>query len=177
MIGRCCPFGSVYISHKQCLKYELVSLPFKMDTKTSMRIIIIAMLLFLFLSSAMVFAKPDNVAPEASEFIIWWPLYYTGFRFMQLTNFLCLQRRIVACDVLSFRRKLLGSFRNKLLYHLAQFVQVNAARGHNIRNAFKVIASNLPLGNKLISKIHDSRWGSINIILYIVFGIPSHCKL
>ena len=103
MIGRCCPFGSVYISHKQCLKYELVSLPFKMDTKTSMRIIIIAMLLFLFLSSAMVFAKPDNVAPEASEFIIWWPLYYTGFRFMQLINFLCLQRRRVACDVLSFR--------------------------------------------------------------------------
>ena len=148
-IGRCCPFGSVYISHKQCLKYELVSLPFKMDTKTSMRIIIITMLLFLFLSSAMVFAEPDNVAPEASEFIIWWPLLYTGVRFMQLINFLlCLQRRRVACDVFSFRWKLLGSFRKNILYHLVEEhvmeYQKRNARRHHVRNTFKVNASNLP---------------------------------
>ena len=42
------PFGSVcvYISHKECLKYELVSIPLKMDAKSSMRIMMIAMLLF-----------------------------------------------------------------------------------------------------------------------------------
>ena len=71
----------IYTSHKYCLKYELVSLPFEMDAKISMRIIMITLLLFLFLSSAtaMVFAEPNNVAPEASEFIIWWPYCCTGF--------------------------------------------------------------------------------------------------
>ncbi|KAK4572202.1 hypothetical protein RGQ29_030577 [Quercus rubra] len=40
-----------------------------MDAKISMRIIMIAMLLFLFLSSATarVFAEPNNVAPEAKK--------------------------------------------------------------------------------------------------------------
>ena len=48
-----------------------MSLPFKMDAnKTSMRIIIIAMLLFLFLSSAMVFAEPNKVTPEARSSLI-----------------------------------------------------------------------------------------------------------
>uniref|UniRef100_A0A2N9GVY2 Transmembrane protein n=1 Tax=Fagus sylvatica TaxID=28930 RepID=A0A2N9GVY2_FAGSY len=38
-----------------------------MDAKTSMRIIIIPMLLFLFLSSAMVVAEPYNVVPRAKK--------------------------------------------------------------------------------------------------------------
>ncbi|KAM3682721.1 hypothetical protein ACJW31_12G093500 [Castanea mollissima] len=40
-----------------------------MDAKISMRIIMIAMLLFLFLSSATarVFSEPNNIAPEAKK--------------------------------------------------------------------------------------------------------------
>ncbi|KAK4573498.1 hypothetical protein RGQ29_031452 [Quercus rubra] len=38
-----------------------------MDAKTSIRIITIAMLLFSFLSSAMVVAEPNNVALEAKK--------------------------------------------------------------------------------------------------------------
>ena len=51
------------------LKLQLISLLTKMDAKTSMRIIIIPMLLFLFLSSATVVAEPYNVVPRASELL------------------------------------------------------------------------------------------------------------
>ena len=63
----------VYITEVLKCK-SFVSLVANMDAKTSIRIIIIPMLLFLFLflSATMVIAEPSNVVPpEVSRFIIY----------------------------------------------------------------------------------------------------------
>ena len=66
-LRQCCP-SCIYITEvMNCEFWSLTDIMPKMDCKTSIRLIVISMLFFLFLSSTMVIADPSNMAPLAGE--------------------------------------------------------------------------------------------------------------